>query len=168
MSPRPGAQRHNSKPKERYGRGGTRQATRFIRLSRAAIKLENSIYFAHAGSNVGRTRDEINLRSFLGIKSDGSAKFGLQPAGEASRPLNERDTHQHANAALWGYLICASLAPLYFTWRWWNGLFSLDSPFLRKLGRDLPWSLSSRLQNTRWFFFTFSYFLLSLSLFLST
>lgn len=45
----------------------------------SAVNLENSIYFANFRANVGRTRDEINLRSFLGIKSGVSGKFGSQP-----------------------------------------------------------------------------------------
>lgn len=71
---------------------------------------------------MGRTRDEINLRSFLGIKSGGPAKFGLQPEASAAVKL-------HANAALWGYLICASRR--YISLGVDGMACSLDSPFLR-------------------------------------
>ena len=79
---------------------------------------------------MGRTRDEINLRSFLGIKSGWSAKFGLQP-GERPRPLRERDTPTRERGIMRIFNLC--FAPLYFTRRWWNGLFSHDSSFLRGL-----------------------------------
>lgn len=86
--------------------GGARaRATRFIRLSRAAIKLENSIYFAHAGPNVGRTRDEINLRSFLGIKSGGSTKFGLQPSRRL-RPLLKLNTPTREHGIMRIFNLC--------------------------------------------------------------
>lgn len=66
---------------------------RFIGLSRDAISLENSIYFANLEPNVGRTRDEINLRSFLGIKSGVSAKFGSQPADLSAAKYTYEPVH---------------------------------------------------------------------------
>lgn len=66
------------------------ERVRFIRFSWAAINLENSIYFANLEPNVGRTRDEINLRSFLGIKSGVSAKFGAQPADSSAAKYTYR------------------------------------------------------------------------------
>lgn len=131
-------ERHNPKRKERYERWRNIASDKIYKaLVGRAIKLENSIYFAYAGPNVGRTRDEINLRSFLGIKSGWSVKFGLQP-GERPRPLRERDTPTRERGIMRIFNLC--FAPLYFTRRWWNGLFSHDSSFLRGLDviyRDL-------------------------------
>lgn len=109
---------------------------------------------------MGRTRDEINLRSFLGIKSGGSTKFGLQPAEASATAKARYTTREHGIMRIFN--LC--FAPLYFTRRWWNGLFSHDSPFLCGLDviyRDL-YQASFQIRVDFLFFFFYLYPFLSL------
>lgn len=90
---------------------------------------------------MGRTRDETNLRSFLGIKSGVSGKFGSQPAGSRVRPNTRTHVLTYTRCTRepqYYEIFNLSFAPLYITRVLIEWLVLLISVFAPVSTRDLP------------------------------